>query len=168
MALDRGGELPLSLRGRLLVILASAQLGEQPRLLDGALEAAHGHFEGLVFLDAYGRHSASWISERGGLYQNPFNFMLILGVESSCDETGLALYDAAAGRLLAQAVHSQTAMHQAYGGVVPELASRDHLRRLVPLARNVLESAGKKSSDLAAIGYTEGPGLAGALLAGAA
>jgi len=94
--------------------------------------------------------------------------MLILGVESSCDETGLALYDASAGRLLAQAVHSQTAMHEAYGGVVPELASRDHLRRLVPLARNVLERAGKKIGDLAAIGYTEGPGLAGALLAGAA
>ncbi|MGH8766207.1 MAG: tRNA (adenosine(37)-N6)-threonylcarbamoyltransferase complex transferase subunit TsaD, partial [Burkholderiales bacterium] len=94
--------------------------------------------------------------------------MLILGVETSCDETGLALYDAAAGQLLAHAVHSQVAMHEAYGGVVPELASRDHLRRLVPLSRQVLEKAGRKPADLQAVAYTEGPGLAGALLAGAA
>jgi len=94
--------------------------------------------------------------------------MLILGIESSCDETGLALYDAAWARLLAHAVHSQVAMHQAYGGVVPELASRDHIRRLVPLARGVLREAGKQVEDLDAIAYTQGPGLAGALLAGAA
>jgi len=96
------------------------------------------------------------------LYQNPP--VLILGIETSCDETGVALYD---GRLLAEAVHSQIAMHEAYGGVVPELASRDHIRRLVPLTRTVLEKAGKKPSDLQGIGYTEGPGLAGALLVGA-
>jgi N6-L-threonylcarbamoyladenine synthase len=94
--------------------------------------------------------------------------MLILGVETSCDETGLALYDNAAGGLLAHAVHSQVAMHEAYGGVVPELASRDHLRRLVPLARQVFERAGRRVEDLRAVAYTEGPGLAGALLAGAA
>ena len=94
--------------------------------------------------------------------------MLILGVESSCDETGLALYDGGAGGLLAHAVHSQVAMHEAYGGVVPELASRDHLRRLVPLARDVLARAGRRIEDLGAVAYTEGPGLAGALLAGAA
>jgi N6-L-threonylcarbamoyladenine synthase len=94
--------------------------------------------------------------------------MLILGVETSCDETGLALYDDAAGELLAHAVHSQVAMHEAYGGVVPELASRDHLRRLVPLARQVFERAGRRIEDLRAVAYTEGPGLAGALLAGAA
>ena len=93
--------------------------------------------------------------------------MLILGIETSCDETGLALYDAAAGRLLAHAVHSQTAMHEAYGGVVPELASRDHLRRLVPLVRRVLDVSERKIEDLAAVAYTEGPGLAGALLVGA-
>jgi N6-L-threonylcarbamoyladenine synthase len=90
--------------------------------------------------------------------------VLTLGIETSCDETGVALYD---GRLLAHAVHSQVAMHEAYGGVVPELASRDHIRRLVPLTRAVLEKAGKKASDLQGIGYTEGPGLAGALLVGA-
>jgi N6-L-threonylcarbamoyladenine synthase len=94
--------------------------------------------------------------------------MLILGIETSCDETGLALYDALACKLLAHAVHSQTAMHEAYGGVVPELASRDHLRRLVPLSRQVLEHAGRRVADIGAIAYTEGPGLAGALLAGAA
>ncbi|MSQ63261.1 MAG: tRNA (adenosine(37)-N6)-threonylcarbamoyltransferase complex transferase subunit TsaD [Betaproteobacteria bacterium] len=94
--------------------------------------------------------------------------MLILGIETSCDETGLALYDADARQLLAHAVYSQTAMHEAYGGVVPELASRDHLRRLVPLSRQVLERGGRRIADIGAVAYTEGPGLAGALLAGAA
>jgi N6-L-threonylcarbamoyladenine synthase len=100
------------------------------------------------------------------LYQNPLvpQSFLVLGIETSCDETGVALYD---GRLLAEAVHSQAAMHEAYGGVVPELASRDHIRRLVPLTRAVLKKAGKNASDLRGIGYTEGPGLAGALLVGA-
>ena len=93
--------------------------------------------------------------------------MLILGIETSCDETGVALYDGGARRLLAHAVHSQVAMHEAYGGVVPELASRDHIRRLVPLTRKVLAAADRSIGDLTGIGYTEGPGLAGALLAGA-
>jgi N6-L-threonylcarbamoyladenine synthase len=93
--------------------------------------------------------------------------MLILGIETSCDETGVALYDGEAGRLLAHLVHSQVDMHQAYGGVVPELASRDHVRRLAPLTRQVLALAGRRSTELAGIGYTEGPGLAGALLVGA-
>jgi N6-L-threonylcarbamoyladenine synthase len=94
--------------------------------------------------------------------------MLILGIETSCDETGLALYQTGTGGLLAHAVHSQVAMHEAYGGVVPELASRDHVRWLVPLTREVLARAGRRIEDLGAIAYTEGPGLAGALLAGAA
>lgn len=93
--------------------------------------------------------------------------MLTLGIETSCDETGLALYDGTRGGLLAHAVHSQVAMHEAYGGVVPELASRDHIRRLVPLARQVLGACGRELTDLRAVGYTEGPGLAGALLVGA-
>lgn len=93
--------------------------------------------------------------------------MLVLGIETSCDETGVALYDARARRLLAHAVHSQVDMHEAYGGVVPELASRDHIRRLVPLTRRVMSAAGRDFRDLAAIGYTAGPGLAGALLVGA-
>src|SRR5947208_17192956 len=90
--------------------------------------------------------------------------MLILGIETSCDETGVAVYG---GGLLAHAVHSQVSMHDAYGGVVPELASRDHIRRLVPLTREVLSRAGRRTADLTGIGYTEGPGLACALLVGA-
>ena len=93
--------------------------------------------------------------------------MLVLGIETSCDETGLALYESEPGTLLAHAVHSQVAMHEAYGGVVPELASRDHIRRLVPLTRLVLAQAGRRMEELGGIGYTEGPGLAGALLVGA-
>lgn len=96
--------------------------------------------------------------------------MIVLGIESSCDETGVALVDAAGPgvpRLLAQALHSQIDMHQAYGGVVPELASRDHIRRVVPLARQVLADAGCAPADLAVVAYTRGPGLAGALLVGA-
>ena len=92
--------------------------------------------------------------------------MLVLGIETSCDETGLAVYDSEDG-LLAHALHSQVAMHQAYGGVVPELASRDHIRRVVPLTEAVLRDAGRALSDLDGIAYTQGPGLAGALLVGA-
>lgn len=92
--------------------------------------------------------------------------MKILGVESSCDETGLAVYDTQAG-LLAHAIHSQVAMHADYGGVVPELASRDHIRRVIPLTRSVMQQAGLALSDLDAVAYTQGPGLAGALLVGA-
>lgn len=93
--------------------------------------------------------------------------MLVLGVESSCDETGIALYDSAAG-LLSHALHSQVAMHAEYGGVVPELASRDHIRRVVPLLRSTLENAGKSLADVDAVAYTRGPGLAGALIVGCA
>src|SRR6266704_926394 len=93
--------------------------------------------------------------------------MLVLGIETSCDETGVAVYDSDRG-LIAHALHSQVALHDAYGGVVPELASRDHIRRLLPLIREVLHNAGAKESDLEAVAYTQGPGLAGALLVGAA
>jgi N6-L-threonylcarbamoyladenine synthase len=92
--------------------------------------------------------------------------MLILGIESSCDETGLALYDTECG-LLAHALHSQVALHELYGGVVPELASRDHIRRVTPLLRQVLAQAGKSLADVSGVAYTQGPGLAGALLVGA-
>jgi N6-L-threonylcarbamoyladenine synthase len=92
--------------------------------------------------------------------------MKILGVESSCDETGLAVYDTEAG-LLAHAIHSQVAMHADYGGVVPELASRDHIRRVIPLTRGVMQEAGLALTELDAIAFTQGPGLAGALLVGA-
>lgn len=95
--------------------------------------------------------------------------MLILGIESSCDETGVALYDTAhRGQLLAHALFSQVKMHQDYGGVVPELASRDHIRHTVPLLREVMTQAGKTLLDIDAVAYTQGPGLAGALLVGSA
>ncbi|HTP47311.1 MAG TPA: tRNA (adenosine(37)-N6)-threonylcarbamoyltransferase complex transferase subunit TsaD [Casimicrobiaceae bacterium] len=92
--------------------------------------------------------------------------MKVLGIETSCDETGLAVYDTERG-LLAHALHSQVALHEAYGGVVPELASRDHIRRVLPLAERVLAEAGCGLGDLDGIAYTQGPGLAGALLVGA-
>jgi N6-L-threonylcarbamoyladenine synthase len=95
---------------------------------------------------------------------------LVLGIESSCDETGVALVRTqpqGVPELLAHALHSQIDMHQAYGGVVPELASRDHIRRVVPLTRQVMAQAGHVLSDIGAIAYTQGPGLAGALLVGA-
>ncbi|MGV3653372.1 MAG: tRNA (adenosine(37)-N6)-threonylcarbamoyltransferase complex transferase subunit TsaD, partial [Noviherbaspirillum sp.] len=92
--------------------------------------------------------------------------MLVLGIESSCDETGLALYDTRQG-LLAHALHSQVAMHEQYGGVVPELASRDHIQRAIPLLEQVLAQSGAAPEAIDAIAYTQGPGLAGALLVGA-
>ena len=92
--------------------------------------------------------------------------MLVLGIESSCDETGVALYSRTHG-LLAHRLHTQMAMHAEYGGVVPELAGRDHIRRLVPLTRACLADAGKSHADIDAVAYTQGPGLGGALLAGA-
>jgi N6-L-threonylcarbamoyladenine synthase len=92
--------------------------------------------------------------------------MVVLGIETSCDETGVALFDNERG-LLAHALHSQVDMHAQYGGVVPELASRDHIRRLLPLTQQVLFEAGSTLDDLDAIAYTQGPGLAGALLVGA-
>ena len=92
--------------------------------------------------------------------------MIVLGVESSCDETGIALYDTDRG-LLAHALHSQVAMHEEYGGVVPELASRDHIRRTIPLLEQVLADSALPLSAIDAIAYTQGPGLAGALLVGA-
>ena len=96
--------------------------------------------------------------------------MLVLGIESSCDETGVALVQAegpGVPRLLAHALHSQVEMHQAYGGVVPELASRDHIRRVLPLADAVLAEAKRSLSEVDVVAYTRGPGLAGALLVGA-
>jgi len=92
--------------------------------------------------------------------------MIVLGIESSCDETGIALYDTQQG-LRAHALYSQVAMHEEYGGVVPELASRDHIRRAIPLLEQVFSSSGVAGANIDAIAYTQGPGLAGALLVGA-
>src|SRR5690606_9789536 len=100
--------------------------------------------------------------------------MKVLGIESSCDETGVAVFDTArhaagggASGLLAHAVYSQIALHAEYGGVVPELASRDHVRKLLPLVRQTLAEAGLAVGDIDGVAYTAGPGLVGALLVGA-
>ena len=93
--------------------------------------------------------------------------MRVLGIESSCDETGIALYDTEQG-LLSHALYSQIELHAEYGGVVPELASRDHIRKTLPLIEEVLMKAGITQQDIDAIAYTAGPGLVGALLVGAA
>tara|TARA_R100001143_G_scaffold45739_1_gene40983 strand:- start:1485 stop:2531 length:1047 start_codon:yes stop_codon:yes gene_type:complete len=92
--------------------------------------------------------------------------MRVLGIETSCDETGIAIYDSDAG-LLADALYSQVEIHQKYGGVVPELASRDHIRKTLPLIKEVMDKAGCSKGDIDGLAYTAGPGLAGALLVGA-
>ncbi|MCK5639399.1 MAG: tRNA (adenosine(37)-N6)-threonylcarbamoyltransferase complex transferase subunit TsaD [Gammaproteobacteria bacterium] len=92
--------------------------------------------------------------------------MLILGIETSCDETGVALYHGERG-LLAHRIYTQVALHAKYGGVVPELASRDHVRKVLPLTREVMEEAGVERKDIEGVAYTAGPGLVGALLVGA-
>ena len=102
--------------------------------------------------------------------QNKSDRLLVLGIESSCDETGVALVQSqgtGVPTLLAHALHSQIDMHQAYGGVVPELASRDHIRRVLPLTTAVLAESGRALSEVDVVAYTRGPGLAGALLVGA-
>ena len=93
--------------------------------------------------------------------------MLVLGIETSCDETGLAVYDSERG-LLAHTLYSQVKLHAQYGGVVPELASRDHVRKIIPLLKLVLEEAGVSKQDIDGIAYTSGPGLMGALMVGGA
>ncbi len=92
--------------------------------------------------------------------------MIVLGIETSCDETGVALY-AARGGLLAHALYSQVELHARFGGVVPELASRDHIRKLLPLVSQVIDSSGINSREIEGVAYTAGPGLVGALLVGA-
>ena len=92
--------------------------------------------------------------------------MLVLGIETSCDETGVALYESGRG-LLAHALYTQVALHAEYGGVVPELASRDHIRRVLPLSHDILQRSGCALTEVDAVAYTQGPGLAGALLVGA-
>lgn len=93
--------------------------------------------------------------------------MKVLGIETSCDETGVAIYDSEAG-LLADCLYSQVEIHAKYGGVIPELASRDHIRKTLPLIEEVIEKAGIDASEIEGVAYTAGPGLVGALLVGAA
>src|SRR3990172_11474376 len=98
---------------------------------------------------------------------NKSNALMVLGIETSCDETGVAVYDSQRG-LLSHALYTQITLHQAYGGVVPELASRDHVLKTLPLIKQVLNEAGVVTKAIGGVAYTAGPGLAGALLVGAA
>jgi N6-L-threonylcarbamoyladenine synthase len=136
------------------------------------LEAASGAYATLVGVAIVVAHWARCgqlsFRTQGGPHTRPMN---VLGIETSCDETGIALVEApdcvSPPRLVAQALHSQVAMHAAYGGVVPELASRDHIRRVLPLLRQVLAVANTAVGSVDLVAYTRGPGLAGALLVGA-
>ena len=156
-----------------------AHIGEDTSFFAGALEAAQGHFERLIFADAYGRHEHRLrVDIKKGAYdtvrpppkQSAPLIVVVLGIETSCDETGVALYGSSPGvppGLLSHSLHSQVRMHADYGGVVPELAARDHVTRLVVLAREALQRSGLGYEQLDAIAYTAGPGLIGALLTGA-
>jgi N6-L-threonylcarbamoyladenine synthase len=115
--------------------------------------------------DSLGKVSAKMPASFYDVNQCGADIMLILGIETSCDETGVALFDTERG-LLAHALFSQIAMHADYGGVVPELASRDHVRKLLPLCDQVLSDAGLGKQDIDGIAYTAGPGLVGALMVG--
>jgi N6-L-threonylcarbamoyladenine synthase len=168
-----GGLFSLTFLGRLLVEFTAPQLGEDARLFTGTLEATQGGIKIFILTNANAGHSnLNWVARplkkaTGGriLKCAPAKGknMRVLGIESSCDETAVAVYDDAGG-LLSHRLHSQVAMHQAYGGVVPELASRDHVRRLLPLVREALAEAQSDKASIDGIAYTAGPGLIGALL----
>src|ERR1700742_972925 len=177
MPFDGSGLFSLTFLGRLLVEFTAPQLGKDARLFTGTLEATQGGIKIFILTNANAGHSnlnlvaRSPSSATGGriLRCPPVKGknMRVLGIESSCDETAVAVYDDADG-LLAHRLHSQVAMHQAYGGVVPELASRDHVRRLLPLVREVLAASGSDEASIDALAYTAGAGLIGALRVGGA
>jgi N6-L-threonylcarbamoyladenine synthase len=177
MPFYRSGFFSLTLLGRLLVEFTAPQLGEDARLFTGTLEATQGGVKIFILTNTNAGHSdlKNWWHGRrhsatGGriLKCAPVKGknMRVLGIESSCDETAVAVYDQVDG-LLSHRLYSQVAMHQAYGGVVPELASRDHVRRLLPLVREALIEAQSDKDSINGVAYTAGPGLIGALLVGA-
>jgi N6-L-threonylcarbamoyladenine synthase len=176
MALDRSRALALAFLGRLFVELTLANFSQNTGLLAGTLETAQGKLERFVLanFDAWHSISAVKLDNPGSRASRAFYFMAtinakpgpVLGIETSCDETGVAVYDRQRG-LLAHALYSQVELHAEYGGVVPELASRDHVRKLLPLIRQTLAEAGMSLKDLGGVAYTAGPGLVGALLVGA-
>jgi len=180
VTLDRGGALALALLGRLFVELALAHFGKNTGLFAGALEAAQGKLERFVFANFDAGHTFSIAYLPGAVGRAVYSIAMnpsfakseesvagpVLGIETSCDETGVAVYDVHRG-LLAHALYSQIRMHAEYGGVVPELASRDHVRKLLPLVRQTLLQADLGVGDLGGVAYTAGPGLVGALLVGA-
>ncbi len=180
MPLDGGGLLAFPFLGGLLVEFPAAQFGEDTGFLAGALETTQGGVEVLVFADADTRHSDLSIActapdgpgERARNCSDlpPENqktsVMIVLGIETSCDETAVAVYDGEKG-LLANRVFSQIELHRPHGGVVPELASRDHIERLLPMIEAAIADARLEPQAIDGIAYTAGPGLIGALLVGA-
>ena len=184
--------LAFAFLGRLLVKLTTSQLGQNACFLTGTLEPAQGGVEIFILFYTDTRHTnyvfqlrykearhkgrdvtahnipgAGILQRIGASFRRFLRYdaapMNVLGLETSCDETGVAIFDSERG-LLAQALHSQIDLHKVYGGVVPEIAARDHIRRLLPLIRSVLEDVGIERPD--AIAYTAGPGLVGALMVG--
>ena len=191
MPLYRCGLFSLTFLGRLLVEFTSPKLSEDAGFFAGTLEAAQSGVKILILANTNAGHSNLKCMARppafgdrgahskvrprkrqrlgaGSRVRGQFLawFMRVIGIESSCDETAVAVYDADLG-LLSHRLHSQAAMHQAYGGVVPELASRDHVRRLLPLVREALLDAKSDRDSIDGVAYTAGPGLVGALLVGA-
>jgi N6-L-threonylcarbamoyladenine synthase len=183
MSLHSSGLLSLTLLRRLLVEFSATELGEHTGFLARALETAQGGIEILVLANTNAGHSnLNSQGEHGHRYSpagarilkcapikgkdNGFTeYMRVIGLETSCDETAAAVYDRDRG-LLSHRLHSQIALHQAYGGVVPELASRDHVKRLLPLVREALADADSTPESIDGVAYTAGPGLIGALLVG--
>jgi tRNA N6-adenosine threonylcarbamoyltransferase len=178
--LDRGGLLAFPFLSGLLVEFPAAQFGQDAGLFAGALETTQGGVEIFVFADTDARHShldarqnhpgragerARNCSDPPPENQRPA-FMMVLGIETSCDETAVAVFDGDRG-LLANRVFSQVELHRAHGGVVPELASREHIERLLPMVEDALAEAGLSPQAIDGIAYTAGPGLIGALLVGA-
>ena len=106
-----------------------------------------------------------WVNFASSLANERF-YMRILGIETSCDETGIAVFDDEQG-LMSHELYSQVKLHADYGGVVPELASRDHVRKIIPLIRKALKDANTSAAEINGVAYTQGPGLIGALLVGA-
>ena len=195
VAFDGGGFLALAHCGGFFVKLAAANFAQNARFFAGALEPAQGDVERLVFFDLDKWHIASGscvtvracarnlekerdYTDADGNCKNlcrsctiafcirGIRFMRVLGIETSCDETGIAIIDSERG-LLAHQVYSQVELHAEYGGVVPELASRDHVRKALPLIRATLDAASVDPAGLDGVAYTAGPGLIGALLVGA-
>jgi N6-L-threonylcarbamoyladenine synthase len=175
MPFHGSGLFSLTFLGRLLVEFTAPQLGEDARLFTGTLEATQGGVKIFILTNSNAGHSnlngyTDADSATGGRIlrgaPQKGKIMRVLGIETSCDETAVAVFDSAQG-LLSHRLYSQVALHQAYGGVVPELASRDHVKRLLPLIREALSLAHSDRDSIDGIAYTAGPGLIGALLVGA-
>ena len=184
LAFNRCSFLALAFLGGLFVILSPPHLGQDAGFLAGALETPQCGVKMLVFSGAnvgqtlflgakktgttagvIGKYTVQHVELQSCNGPRRSDSLKVLGIETSCDETGVAVYDERRG-LLSHQLYSQVETHGRFGGVVPELASRDHIRKLLPLVQVTLEKAGIDGAELDAVAYTAGPGLIGALLVG--